>query len=439
MNSIGVSPGDVDLAQKWIRGNCKRIEPPVLPLMEPENVEGRTVLILRVPASEERPHRAPDPRGESRAYKYWIRSGSETVDAEKSGQIKALLDLTARIPWDDRRATGARVEDIREALVREHLRSTRSALLDESDAVEIYRRMGLTRPINDHEVPRNVGLLFFADRPADWFRGATIEVARFRDETRAEVLDEREFSGPLTSQLRDCLTWLEGLSLTHISKQTHRPEARRWVSFPLPALREALTNAIYHRSYEPDVVEPTKVYLHADRIEITAYQGPVPGIAIEHLKPGGRIPDVPARNRRIGGFLKERGYAERRLTGVRKIRNSMETNGPPPPRFDFNPERTYFQVTLPAHPEFASISALEDAAHARAVGKPGRRIRTNRIGLAREPRIGNAIRRIDSPSGPTWRNWPRRAGTRHVLSRRDSHEPRPGHERAHPGARRPQR
>ena len=115
--------------------------------MAPENIEGRNILILRVPASEERPHRAPDRRGESR--RYWIRSGSETVDAEANGQLKALLELTARIPWDDRRATGSRVEDIRETLVREHLRSTRSSLLDESDAKEIYRRMSLTRPVND--------------------------------------------------------------------------------------------------------------------------------------------------------------------------------------------------------------------------------------------------------------------------------------------------
>ena len=364
----GLGPTEMENAQKWIRGNSKRIEPPVLPIIVPERVEDRNILILWVPASEERPHRAPDHRGGSR--KYWIRSGSETVDAEANGQLTALLELTARIPWDDRRAKDARVEDISETLVREHLRSTRSALLDESNAIEIYRRLGLTRPVNDHEIPRNVSLLFFSGRPANWFRGATIEVARFRDETRAEVLDEREFSGPLASQLRECLTWLEGLSLTHVTKQEHRPEAQRWVSYPIPALREALTNAVYHRSYEVDVVEPTKVYLYADRIEITSYPGPVPGIRIEHLEPDGRIPDVPARNRRIGGFLKELGYAERRLTGLQKIRNSMETNGSPPPRFAFNPERTYFQVTLPAHPEFAAISAMEDAAHTRAIGKP---------------------------------------------------------------------
>nr|VFJ77972.1 MAG: hypothetical protein BECKFW1821C_GA0114237_11551 [Candidatus Kentron sp. FW] len=40
----------------------------------------------------------------------------------------------------------------------------------------------------------------------------------------------------------------------------------------------------------------------------------------------------------------------------------------PAPTFDFNPERTFFRVTLPAHPEYVAISALRDAAHPRAIG-----------------------------------------------------------------------
>ena len=77
----------------------------------------------------------------------------------------------------------------------------------------------------------------------------------------------------------------------------------------------------------------------------------------------------PARNRRIGEFLKELGLAEGRLTGLRKVFQAMETNGSPQPRFEFDEQRTYFQATLPAHPEFAALSALRDAAHLRALGE----------------------------------------------------------------------
>lgn len=364
----GLSPTEIDQAQKWIRGNCKRIEPAILPVMAAENIQGRNILILRVPASEERPHRAPDHRGGGR--KYWIRSGSETVDAEANGQLKALLELTARIPWDDRLAYESSLEDIREGLVREHLRNVDSGLLDEKDPAKVYRAMGITARANGHEIARNVALLFFSARPDSRFPGARIVLARFRDETGGDLIDERAFHGPLPGQFQDCLTYLENLTHVHIAKSRDRPEARRWVSYPRTALREALVNAIYHRSYEPGDGEPTKVFLYPNRTVIASYPGPVPGIEMEHLMPGSQLPLVPARNRRIGELLKERRLAEGRLTGVHKIRTSMDANGSPPPKFEFDAGRTFFQVTLPAHPEFTAISAMEDAAHARAIGNP---------------------------------------------------------------------
>ena len=58
---------------------------------------------------------------------------------------------------------------------------------------------------------------------------------------------------------------------------------RGWVSYPVPALREALVNAVHHRGYRPEVMEPTKVLLYPDRMEIISYPGPVAGIEPHHL------------------------------------------------------------------------------------------------------------------------------------------------------------
>ena len=105
-----------------------------------------------------------------------------------------------------------------------------------------------------------------------------------------------------------------------------------------------------HRSYQPDAAEPTKVYCYPDRIDITSYPGPVPGIEPDHFLPGAAVPAMPARNRRIGEFFSELKLAERRLTGVPKIFEAMARNGSPPPRFDFDEARTYFHTMLPVHP-----------------------------------------------------------------------------------------
>ena len=60
------------------------------------------------------------------------------------------------------------------------------------------------------------------------------------------------------------------------------------------------------------------------------------------------------RNRRLGDFLKELKLTEGHATGLPAIRRAMQQNGSPEPLFDFDEERTWFQVTLPIHTSFGS-------------------------------------------------------------------------------------
>jgi ATP-dependent DNA helicase RecG len=383
---VGLDPRSLDGIQKWIRGRCKMLDPEYHPVLSPEVVEGRHILVVWAPGSDIRPHQAPAGLEKGAIRKYYVRLGSETVEA-RGPLLTQLLQLTAKVPFDDRRALEVPLEKIRESKVREFLSDIRSGLIEEPEAREVYRRMQISSRVNGHEVPRNVGLMFFADDPEEWFRGARIEVVQFAGDASGNVIEERVFRGVLHQQVRDCLSHLRSLSTQHLEKLGDRPEVKGWVSYPLPALEESVVNAIYHRSYEGEP-EPTKVYLFADRMEIISYPGPVPGIQLEHLRPGAHLPPVPARNRRIGELLKELRLAEGRGTGVPKVFRAMEQNGSPQPRFDFDADRTYFRVTLPAHPEYVAITALRDAAHLRAVGdEPGARERLRRA-LAELPSSG---------------------------------------------------
>ena len=182
----GLSPEEIDAAQKWIRGNCNRLVPPYPPILSPETVAGRHILVVWVPGSDMRPHRAPARRGR---------------------------DLqTARVPWDDRRALKADIDDLREVRVREYLRDVDSGLRNESREREVYRRLRITTKVNDHEVPRNVGLLFFSRDPVRWFRGARIEVVQFTADRAGDVQEERVFGGGPWLRCRSARTH-EGLSV----------------------------------------------------------------------------------------------------------------------------------------------------------------------------------------------------------------------------------
>jgi len=362
----GLEAKSLDGIQKWIRGHCNTLDPVYQPVLSPEVVDGKHLLVVWAPGSETRPHQAPESLHRGAARKFFVRLGSETVEAR--GEIlRQLIQLTARVPFDDRRALDVPIERIREGKVREFLSDVRSGLLEEPDARQIYRRMLLTARTNGHEVPRNIALLFFADDPEEWYRGARIEVAQFAADASGNVIAERIFKGDLQKQLRDCLSFLRGLSTQYVEKVEDRPEARVWHSYPFLAVEESLVNAIYHRSYEGEP-EPVKVYIYLDRMEITSYPGPVPGIDKTHFQPGAQIPSIAARNRRIGEFLKELRLAEARGTGITKIFRAMRQNGSPDPRFDFDEARSYFRITLPSHPGSLGIEAFRSAAQLRTLG-----------------------------------------------------------------------
>lgn len=384
----GLSDQDIDNAQAWIRGRCNAIDPVYQPVLSPEVYEGKRILVIWAPGSQARPHQAPESTDKGASRKFFIRLGSETTDADKQPELKTqLMQLTARVPFDDRRALQASVLDIRETKVREFLHDIGSGLVDEQDTRTLYRNLRIAEPVNGHDAPRNIGLLFFSQNPEQWFPGARIEVVHFASDAGGDTLHEVIFNNrPIHEQLRACLAHLENLSVRMIQKLPGRTQAGHWVSYPSLALREALVNAVYHRAYE-GVQEPIKVYLYPDRLEIISYPGPVPGIELKHLEGTAPLPPVPARNRRIGELLKELKLAEGRGTGIPKVRRTMQQNGSPPPRFDFDDARSYFRVTLPVHPEYQAILALQDVARLKAVGDNQGALQRLRDAHAASPRV----------------------------------------------------
>lgn len=341
----GLNPEELEKIQRFLRGEAKRLQPEYQPVLSHEVVEDRHLLVVWVPGSLTRPHSLPGERAANR--QYWVRLGSDTVQAQ-GAILTQLMQMTRWVPFDDQPALQYTVSDLRSTLVREFLREVGSKLIDEPDDREIYRAMQLVTRINGHEAPRNVALLFFSDFPDRIFPGARIDVVQFRDGAGGDVLEERIFRGPLHRQLRDSLTYLRNLVGHHVRKLPDRPEAATWVTYPFAAFEEALANAIHHRDYLL-AGDPTKVYLYPDAMEITSYPGPQPGLKPEDFLPGRRIPQVVARNRRIGELLKELKLAEARSTGVPKIFKAMADNGSPEPRFKFDEEKTYFTVELPVH------------------------------------------------------------------------------------------
>jgi ATP-dependent DNA helicase RecG len=364
----GLKQDHIDRIQKEIYGTCKSIVPEFQPLIFPEYYQNQFIIIIWVPGGDNRPYQAPN-RRKNKQRDYFVRQGSQTVVA--TGEIlRQLFELTAKVPYDDRRNFTATIDEISPTLVHRFLYEVESDLFTENYTnEELYLKLEILKSVNGHKVPRNVGLLFFNETPEKFFPGAQIEVVQFADNAGGDLIEEQYFKGPLVAQIKAVLTYLENLNTTLIRKIPGQAKAERIVAIPYEAIKEAIVNAVYHRSYEAEFAESIKIYLYPDKMVITSYPGPMPGIKIEDIKQGKILPQIPARNRRIGNFLKDLKLAERRGTGIPKIQRKMRQNGSPSAEFRFDEQCSYFEVTLPVHPRFLVRQALNDANYHWATGE----------------------------------------------------------------------
>ncbi|WP_343624393.1 ATP-binding protein [Roseateles puraquae] len=95
---------------------------------------------------------------------------------------------------------------------------------------------------------------------------------------------------------------------------------------PRRVIREALVNALMHRSYRSH--SPVQIIRYANRLEIRN-----PGFSLkspEHLGEPGSEP----RNPRIAAVLHETRFAETKGSGIRVMRETMEQAGLTPPLFE---------------------------------------------------------------------------------------------------------
>ena len=363
---IGLDPKQIEKIQQRIRVLGKKIDPPFHPAIFPTNYQGKHIVVVYAPAGDERPYTSLDPR-QPKNREYFIREGAETIKADRFAREK-LMQLCAKVPFDDRVNTESELENIDALLVREYLFETESGLLQRDVDLDTYKSMRIVGPYHDTYKPKNVGLMFFSHTPQEFSKGCYFEVVQFGDVQGGDIIEERRFTGSVQNQITNVIEYLDSLTPRQTRKIRHRAEVDRFSAFPYEALEEVIVNAAYHRGYDfPD--EPIKIYLYPDRMEIISYPGPVPGIELNDFNKDMPLPPVPLRNRRMGEFLKELKLAEMRSTGVPKIKIAMRNNGSEAPEFLFDTERTYFKVILSAHPRYILIHALREAAYQWSIGE----------------------------------------------------------------------
>lgn len=344
----GLKQHELDDIQGEIIKLSNRIWPNYFPIIQPYQLQGKYILVMWCPAGDNRPYTAPTTLGANVQRQSYIRMGSCSIVA-RDQNMRSLQELAARIPFDDRVNNQATMNDLDLGLIQAYLQEVKSTLFDESTKIsfeDLCRTMLIAKgPIEDIR-PANIGLLFFCRQPERFFDRAWIEVV-LHDDLNGDRFREVYFKGPIQKQLRDTLSFIQvNVVKENVVKLNHKAEADRYYNFPFKALEEALSNAVYHKSYE--IGSPIEVQIFPDKITILSHPRPMPPVNAQVLSNQKRIIAREYRNRRIGDFLKELNLTEGRGTGFPAIYEAMQSNGSPDPIFETD-ENTFVLVTLPVH------------------------------------------------------------------------------------------
>lgn len=276
----GFDPNNFERVQRELIGFCNQIQPAYVPRLSLEEIDQMHVLVIWVPAGSNRPYKVPDDvNARHKTYNYRIRQLSSSV-IPNAEQETELIQLTEKIPFDDRVNSNVPVSSLSFALMREHLSKTSSKLYDESAGMsvkELAGHMNLCHGANEHLFPKNVGLLMFSEKPQMYFNGVQIDVVDFPQGLGADNFNEKIFEGPIQYQLVNALSYLKSNFIKEkVIKHIDSEEAERIFNYPYAAIEEALSNAVYHRNYE--LRDPIEVRVLPEAIKIISFNGVDPSI-----------------------------------------------------------------------------------------------------------------------------------------------------------------
>lgn len=323
---------DLEAAREKALAAGLRVEPPlVLPRPVTVTLESKPLLVVQIPAGL--PH-AYAVRG-----KYVAREGKKNR-ALGPRQLRQFLRERGEGNFEAQVLPGASLDD----LDRERVHGYARLFLTEEGqrhrwdeaALDLLYRRGCLAKENSTFRPSVAGILLFGREPQRLLPSAEILLARYSGTEMADTFIRETARGSLPEQIRVA----EAFMVTNMRKGARIGDFRREEKpeYPLPAVREAIVNAIAHRDYAIRG-EEIRVLMFNDRVEVYS-PGRLPGhITVENI-----VEERFARNEVIVQGLTDLGFVERLGYGIDRIIRQMSEAGLPKPLFQETANG--FRVTL---------------------------------------------------------------------------------------------
>lgn len=293
--------------------------PQIIPDIEPQTVDGKTVIVVTVEAGKSRPYYLKS-KGKDNGTYIRVAGTSRQAFPEK---IKELEMEGARISWDELTCVGYPVsEEATEKLCQDIEKFRKKAGMSEHSVKK-------EQLINWKILKQSEGQLLatnaYALLTSDYFSFSKTQCAVFKGTDRAVFLDKREFTGPIYTQIEEAVDFvLRNIRLGATIDGLVRKEK---YELPPEAIREMIINAHCHRNLLDESCIQVAVY--DDRLEVTSPGGLYNGLTYEEVMNG----HSKIRNKGIANIFSQMGLVEAWGSGIKRILNAAEEYGLPKPRF----------------------------------------------------------------------------------------------------------
>ena len=176
IQNSGLKKTELDKINKEILNVVNLIEPKYLPIVETVTYKKKHFILIWCPGGNDRPYKCPVHilrEEKKKEYAYYIRKMSSTIKANDK-MVKELYELNGDVPFDDRTNNEASIKDLKNNIINEFLDNVESDLLENDDIsrIEILKSLRIVSGSKENLKPVNVGLMFFNERPDNFFRCA---------------------------------------------------------------------------------------------------------------------------------------------------------------------------------------------------------------------------------------------------------------------------
>jgi ATP-dependent DNA helicase RecG len=314
------------------------------------------IMVIDVPEGTQKPYSCPQG--------FYLRSGPNSQKLGRDSIIE-FFQTEGRVRYDEIiREDLPITEKFNKAAYKHYIES--AEISDVLGRNAILKNLNCAGEAGGKLCFTNAGALFFRINDGDvLFRHAEIVCALYKGIDKAYVLDAKELSGDIVSNVDDAMLFLE--KHLNVRFKIEALQRENILELPKDALREAVVNAVCHRDYFEKGAR-VMVEVFDDRVEITSPGGVCKGITPENF---GTISIT--RNSIIASMFYRIGYIEQMGTGIMRMKKSTREAHVAEPTFEL---KNFFKVTF-ERSETQSENTIKKQANNKRITSEYKRIQAN--------------------------------------------------------------